>query len=128
MTASARSAARKANEDALETIVAAWTRGQDRWDVTEHLQARGIAAFPSLSARDVVEDRHLNARGFIERQSHPAVGRRPHTGIPWQFTQRANGVRFAAPCMGADTEAVMREVLGMSSDRISELERQKVLH
>jgi crotonobetainyl-CoA:carnitine CoA-transferase CaiB-like acyl-CoA transferase len=114
-------AGRKQHEDALDALIERWTANVGRWVVTRDLQALGIPAFPSLSTRDVVDDPHLNARGFIERRLHPEVGVRPHTGIPWRLERRPNGVRGPAPCLGADTDAVLREVLGFDQEQIARL-------
>lgn len=119
-------AARKSNEDALEEILRAWCAERDRWRVTCELQGLGIAAFPAYSCADIVTDPHLNARGYIERLPHPEVGARAHAGIPWRLTQRRNGVRQPAPCLGADTDALLAETLGYSEARIAEL-RESVL-
>ena len=119
--------ARKQNEDALEEIVAEWTAGQDRWEVTWLLQAQGVAAFPSFTTEDIVSDPHLNSRGFIERLLHPEVGRRAHVGIPWRHDRRPNGVRAPAPCLGADTDTLLTDVLGYDTAKIKELRDGGVL-
>lgn len=118
---------RKGNEDALEKALALRTQEHDRWELTRALQARGIAAFPAQTPKDLVEDPHLNARGFFERLPHPEVGVRTHAGIPYRLDRRANGVRSAAPVLGADTEAVISEVLGLSNEEILALRESKVL-
>ena len=118
---------RKANEDALEERLATWTRGHDRWDITVKLQAVGIAAFPSLSCKDIIEDAHMNERGCIERLEHPEVGRLAHVGIPWRLQRRPNGVRMPAPCLGADTETLLADVLGYDGSKIRELRNSEVL-
>jgi crotonobetainyl-CoA:carnitine CoA-transferase CaiB-like acyl-CoA transferase len=119
---------RKANEDALEAEITAWTRTRDRWEVTRALQAAGVAAFPSMSSRDLVEDPHLNERGFFARLEHAEVGRRTHAGIPWRFAETTNGVRLPAPRIGEHTDRVMRELLGMSAEELERLRAQKVLY
>ena len=103
--------------------VPAWTAQRSRWVATRELQALGLAAFPTLSSRDIVDDPHLNARGFIERLVHPEVGVRPHTGIPWRFDRRPNGVRRPAPCLGEHTDEVLRELLDLDDARIADLRR-----
>ncbi len=119
---------RKANEDALEAEITAWTRIRDRWEITRALQAAGVAAFPSMSSRDLVEDPHLNERGFFTRLEHAEVGRRTHAGIPWLFAETTNGVRSPAPRIGEHTDRVMRELLGMSAEEIERLRAEKVLY
>ena len=120
-------ASRKQHEDDLEAIVSAWTSELDRWYVTGLLQAQGIAAFPSLTAKDIIEDPHLNARGFVERLEHPEVGARAHTGIPWRFAERSNGVRMPAPQLGGHTDEVLRDVLGLSDAEIDDLRERGIL-
>jgi crotonobetainyl-CoA:carnitine CoA-transferase CaiB-like acyl-CoA transferase len=121
-------AGRKSNEDTLEEIVSAWTGTRDRWEITRELQAIGVAAFPSFTCKDIVEDPHLNERGFIERLEHPEVGRRAHAGIPWRLQRRPNGVRMPAPCLGADTDKLLADVLGYDEKKITALHELGVLH
>ena len=120
-------ASRKQHEDELDAVVSAWTGELDRWYVTGLLQARGIAAFPSFTCKDIIEDPHLNARGFVERLEHPEVGARAHTGIPWRFAERPNGVRMPAPQLGGHTDEVLRDVLGLSDGEIDDLRECGVL-
>ena len=119
--------ARKTNEEALEALVSAWTLEQDRWEVTHKLQTLGIAAMPTLTCEDIVNDAHLNARGFIERLDHPEVGARAHSGIPWRLHNRPNGVQRPAPCLGADTDKLLSQVLGLSEPAIQQLKDADVL-
>ena len=118
---------RKTHEDELEALVSAWTAERDRWRITEQLQEIGVAAFPTLTAKDIVEDPHLNERGVIERLDHPAIGVREHIGIPWRLSRRPNGVRAPAPCLGADTDALLADVLGYGEAQIAELNAAGVL-
>ncbi len=123
----ATSALRKQNEDALEAALEGFTASRDRWEVTRALQAVGVAAFPSLTPKDVAEDEHLWARGFFETLPHPEVGERQHAGIPWRLHNGPNGVRAVAPCLGADTEEVFGELLGYSEEQIQSLRERKIV-
>ena len=119
---------RKQHEGELDAEIERWTRERDRWDVTRQLQAVGVAAFPSMSSRDLVEDRQLNTREFFTRLPHAEVGTRAHAGIPWRLHHGPNGVRAPAPLLGADTETVMTEVVGLSAADVDRLRREKVLY
>jgi crotonobetainyl-CoA:carnitine CoA-transferase CaiB-like acyl-CoA transferase len=120
-------ALRKRNEVALDEIITAWTKTQDRWDVTRKLQAAGVAAFPSMTAKDLAEDPHLLERGYIVQLDHPEVGKRKHAGIPWKMSGTPCAVRSPAPIRGADTESVLKSLLGYSSDRIEQLQKAGIL-
>lgn len=120
--------ARKANEDALEQIVTAWTSTQEKWTVAHRLQADGIAAYPTLSSQGMLEDPQLNERGFFVRLPHAEVGAQAHAGMPWKFTNAPNGVRAPAPLLGQDTDSVLHDLLGYSTDEIAQMKETKVLY
>ena len=120
--------ARKANEDSLEELVTEWTRTRSAEDVTALLQAAGLAAFPSASAKDLSQDPHLNASGLFVQLEHPEVGRRQHIGIPWRMSVTACEVRRPSPCLGAHTDAVMSELLNYSAEEISRLKAERILY
>jgi crotonobetainyl-CoA:carnitine CoA-transferase CaiB-like acyl-CoA transferase len=114
-------AARKRNEDALDEIVTAWTAARSPEDATETLQAAGIPAYTSSRNKDLMESPHLRERGFFVEHDHPEVGRRPHAGVPWRMTTNESRVRAAAPCLGADTDQVLRDVCGYDDAAIAAL-------
>jgi crotonobetainyl-CoA:carnitine CoA-transferase CaiB-like acyl-CoA transferase len=120
-------ALRKQNEDALDRIIEAWTAPRDRWEATEILQAAGVAAFPSLGAKDLVEDPHMKTRGYQVQLPHPVVGARIHAGIAWKMSETPCRVRKAAPVLGADTDSILSESLGYSVEEIDRLRQNEVL-
>jgi crotonobetainyl-CoA:carnitine CoA-transferase CaiB-like acyl-CoA transferase len=118
---------RKRNEDALDAIITAWTSQRDRWQITEILQAAGVAAIPTMSSKDLAEDPHLAQRGFFPDLEHPEVGRRIHTGIPWTMSGTPCRVQRPAPLFGADTEEILHRVSGLSSEEIHRLRNSGAL-
>ncbi|MGD0074169.1 MAG: CoA transferase [Candidatus Binataceae bacterium] len=118
---------RKRNEAALDEIVSAWTSQQDKLAATEKLQSAGVATFPPLSNKELTEDRHLLERGYLVSLEHPEVGKRIHAGIPWTMSGTPCKVRSAAPLRGADTEAVLTELLGYTKADIERLTAAEVL-
>jgi crotonobetainyl-CoA:carnitine CoA-transferase CaiB-like acyl-CoA transferase len=124
----ATAAARKAHEDELEAILGAWTVARDPWEVTEQLQAAGVAAFPVQDCRDLVNDEHLEARGFFVRLPHPEVGVRTHAGIPWRLSDTPLTVRRPAPLLGGDNEHVVIGIVGRSRAEYDRLTADGVLH
>jgi crotonobetainyl-CoA:carnitine CoA-transferase CaiB-like acyl-CoA transferase len=114
-------AQRKANEDGLEELVGDWTRTRDPQELTASLQAAGISAFVAATNRDLTTDPHLEATGAFTRFPHPEVGTRQHLGAPWRLSASPPGVTRAAPCLGADSEQVLRDVCGYGADEIAAL-------
>jgi crotonobetainyl-CoA:carnitine CoA-transferase CaiB-like acyl-CoA transferase len=81
-----------------------------------------------MNSKDLVDDPHLNARGFFVKLPHAEIGTITHTGIPWLLTNAPNGVRSHAPLLGEHTDEVMRSVFGYSDDAIAKLKEEKVLY
>jgi crotonobetainyl-CoA:carnitine CoA-transferase CaiB-like acyl-CoA transferase len=113
-------AGRKEHEAALDEIVARWTEGRDRWEVTEALQAVGVPAFPSSSPTEMwTRDPQLDAIGMLERPDHPVTGPRVVPGVPWRLTRGPNGLRRPAPMLGQHTVEVLTEMLGFTAEEVS---------
>jgi crotonobetainyl-CoA:carnitine CoA-transferase CaiB-like acyl-CoA transferase len=114
-------AGRKQHENEIEALVTAWTSERDPDAAATALQAAGIPAAVAATNRDLAEDPHLVARGFPVAHEHPEVGRLMHLGVPWKMSASDARVRQAAPCLGADTTQVLRDVCGYSADEIEQL-------
>jgi crotonobetainyl-CoA:carnitine CoA-transferase CaiB-like acyl-CoA transferase len=120
-------ALRKRNETVLDDIITNWTKERDRWETTRALQNAGIAAFPSMSGKDLTDDPHLRERGYLVQLEHPEVGRRIHAGIPWKMSETPCRVKAPAPLLGADTDAVLKSLLNLTGEEIERLRKAEVL-
>ena len=120
-------ALRKQNEAALDEIITNWTSTRDRWEMTRALQRAGVAAYPPLSNKDLAENEHLRERGFLVALEHAEVGKRIHAGVPWTMSGTPTKVRKPAPLRGADTDSVLRDLLGYSQTEIDRLRADGVL-
>jgi crotonobetainyl-CoA:carnitine CoA-transferase CaiB-like acyl-CoA transferase len=118
---------RQQNEDALEKMLAAWTAAYDPDELTVLLQQANVAAHTVATNRDLSESEHLEAAGAFVRHDHPQVGRRQHLGPPWRMNQHASGAPSAAPCLGADTDDVLRRVCGYDDADVARLHAAGVL-
>jgi crotonobetainyl-CoA:carnitine CoA-transferase CaiB-like acyl-CoA transferase len=120
--------ARKHNEAELDHIITQWTATRDRWEITATLQRAGIAAFPTLSNKDIALDPHLRARGYLVELEHPEVGKRTHAGIPWTMSATPCQVWRPAPLLGQDTDYVLSSLLGYAPEKIKELRDSGILY
>lgn len=120
-------AARKQNEDVLDEIIGAWCASRSREEIRDVLQAAGVAAYPAMDAKDLHDDPHLGSRDYFVEQPHPEVGVRRHMGIPYKLHGTPLSVWRAAPCLGQDTDYVLRDVLRYDDDRIAGLRGAGIL-
>ena len=117
----ASATARKQNEDALDAAITTWCSSRTPAEVRDTLQAAGVAAFPVMTAKDLHDDPHLGSRDYFVELPHPEVGTRRHMGIPFRLHGTPVEVWRAAPCLGEDSEYVLRDVLGYDAERIAAL-------
>jgi crotonobetainyl-CoA:carnitine CoA-transferase CaiB-like acyl-CoA transferase len=118
--------ARHAAADELDAAIAAWTRTRTKFEVAGELQARRIVAVPVMTNRDLVEDQHMVARGFIAILDQPDVGRRGFPGAPLHLT-RTPIVCRPSPGLGQDNAAVLGEYLGLDEAAVTALAADGVI-
>jgi crotonobetainyl-CoA:carnitine CoA-transferase CaiB-like acyl-CoA transferase len=120
-------AARFDRHDELDKTIAAWTCGHDKFDLTQRLQRAGVTAFASMTNKDIVEDAHLAARGFMVEWDQPAVGVRKYPGFPIHFSALPPVTMRPCPVLGQDNHYVLADVLDTPAAVIAELERNGVV-
>ncbi|MFD8817831.1 CoA transferase, partial [Streptomyces sp. NPDC059627] len=110
---------RRRHSDLVDEAIGGWTRTLPADLAAELLQEQGVPAGAVQDGRQLVEhDPQLRARGFYVRKEHPAAGAFLHEGPPIRLTRTPGSIRTPAPLLGADTEEVLREVAGYSSQRL----------
>ncbi|WP_369036874.1 CaiB/BaiF CoA-transferase family protein [Streptomyces adonidis] len=112
----------------VDGVLGEWARTLPADAAAELLQERGVPAGAVQDGRELVEhDPQLRARGFYVRVEHPAAGSFLQEGVPIRLTRTPGGIRRPAPLLGADTEEVLREVAGISPERLRLLYEAGVL-
>jgi benzylsuccinate CoA-transferase BbsF subunit len=119
-------AARKANEDALDAILAGYVRRRDRDTVVATLEAAGVAAAPVRDGRDLYADRHLRERGAFVKVRHPELGELELVRAPWRLDAEPAPAK-AAPLLGEDDDAILGELLGYGAAEITQLRSADVV-
>jgi crotonobetainyl-CoA:carnitine CoA-transferase CaiB-like acyl-CoA transferase len=118
--------ARVAAREKLDARLAEWTQTRSKEEAAEVLQAHGVSAMPVMGPYDHHADPHMLERGAIVTLHHPEVGDERHVGNPLRFSRLPQRRAEAAPLMGADTEAVLTEVLGLTPDEVAQLVADEV--
>ncbi|WP_434740576.1 CoA transferase [Micromonospora sp. SH-82] len=93
-----------------------------------HLQGYGIPAYPVRDGRDLVEgDPQLRARGFYPTLGHPLVGEVRVEGVLHHLTDTPPRLDRPAPLLGEHTEELLGEMLGLTTQEITDLRERGVL-
>jgi benzylsuccinate CoA-transferase BbsF subunit len=123
----ADAAGRRGHADALDVIVAEWTRAQDAGAVEAALQARAVPAHAVQTSRELARDPQLAHRRHFVTVTHPMGGTTTVEGSRFVLSRTPATPPAFAPSYGADNEVVLREILGYDDDAITSLVAEGVL-
>ncbi len=115
-------AARKAHEEELDRLVAAWTSGGDAFALMAALQAAGVHAGVVNTGRDLIMDPQLNHREGWQVQVHPEIGAMSHRVPAYRLVETPPRVTGPAPCLGQHNREVYLGLLGMDETEYQRLE------
>lgn len=114
----ATQADRNANSDELMAELYAWASGESKREVYARAGAgRAPIAFVHTMA-DLLESPQLNARGYLQRVTHPVAGEAVYPGPPWWIGPAAWSTG-RAPLLGEHTGEVLHDLAGLSAREIA---------
>ena len=112
---------REPYEDEIDDHLAQWTKGRSARDVMLPLQSAGVPAGVVQRSSDLLQDPQLAHRRFHRHMDHQVMGNIPYSGHQFRICGYDNGPRFPAPLFGQHNEYVMREILGMTDEEVTEV-------
>jgi crotonobetainyl-CoA:carnitine CoA-transferase CaiB-like acyl-CoA transferase len=117
---------RLAHRDELDELIGKWTGKYDNIELADMLQSYNIKAGAMLDAAALVNDPHLNERGFFQEVAHQEAGRHIMPGVSWRMSRTPGRIGRPAPCFGQHNRYVFGKLLGMSDAEIERLAREGV--
>ncbi len=123
----ATAAERVSNIDALHTKLAEFTAAYDDRELSERLQAVGVAATPVLNVADLLNDPHYKDRGTFVEVHHPLGFDETIYGAYVKTSRTVADVR-PGPWIGQDNEHVFKDILGLSEERYDELVAAEIIY
>jgi crotonobetainyl-CoA:carnitine CoA-transferase CaiB-like acyl-CoA transferase len=110
----------------MDAALAQWASMRTPMDAATALQAAGVAAFPAMTNKAIVEDPHIRARGFIAAWDQVDVGPIEFPGFPIHFGGMEVEFR-TCPGLGDDNTSALGERLGLRPDDVRALIKDGVL-
>ncbi len=111
----------------LDQHLSIWTAERTAEDVTQILQAHGVAAVPVMDAEERLNHPHFRERGLYQEIEHPALGTEPVFNLMWKLSRTPPAIRGHAPLLGQHNQQVFGGMLGLSPEEIKRLEEAQVL-
>jgi crotonobetainyl-CoA:carnitine CoA-transferase CaiB-like acyl-CoA transferase len=109
------------NATAILQIIAEWARNKKPQEIEKLAEKHGFAASNIYTTKDVVEDKHFRARGFMTEVNDALLGKYLDHEFPVMMSQSPPRVEWGVRAVGFDNEYIMTEVLGKTEAEIKKL-------
>ena len=119
----ARAANRPALMAALEETIVHWTSA----DLIAAMEAEGLPGGPVNTIPQIFADPQIAARGVVQTMTRDTGMRVQVPGFPPRLSASPASYRTAPPRLGADTEAVLAERLGLGAGDMESLRQAGVI-
>lgn len=119
--------ARRALEDEIERRIEAWTLTRDADQAMSELQGAMVAAGVARRPIDLLKDRHLQSRTFLQEVERDFIGFHPAPSLPIREGSGPYPIRAAAPTLGQHNREILSGLLGLSDAEMAELIREGII-
>jgi crotonobetainyl-CoA:carnitine CoA-transferase CaiB-like acyl-CoA transferase len=123
----ATNAARVNNRDELIAALGGifLMRTMRQW--LDALERAGVPCGPINTIADVFADPQVQARGMRLDLPHPALGSVPSVANPIRYSATPISYRSAPPMLGADTDEILRDILGIAPAEIARMRKAGIV-
>jgi crotonobetainyl-CoA:carnitine CoA-transferase CaiB-like acyl-CoA transferase len=118
---------RAQHADLLDEYVGGWIAERSRAEVIETFEAAGAAAAPVYSAADIVHDPQVRDREMLLDVNDEELGQLKLHNVLFRMSETPGGISWTGRPLGADTEAVLIDDLGLPAERVAELRERGVV-
>ncbi len=119
--------ARGRNQRKLDELIGAWTTTLSTRDLLDLMDRFGVPAGLIYRAPDMLDDPQFAAREAIITFRHPTMGALKMQNVAPKLSRTPGTIRSSAPTLGADNDAVYRELLALSPQRYADLRRDRII-
>jgi crotonobetainyl-CoA:carnitine CoA-transferase CaiB-like acyl-CoA transferase len=91
------------------------------------LQEAGIASGVARLPIELLQDPHLQARGFIQEVDRAFIGKHPQPSMPFREGENPFPIRSAPPTLGEHNREILGGLLGLSDAEIDQLAREGII-
>jgi CoA:oxalate CoA-transferase len=123
----ATDALRTEHEADVRGAIEAWTSGRPVAEVVAEAERRGVPTSPILDYSQAVASEQVAARHALVHFDHPVAGSVDYFGQPVRFSSHSPIEPVPSPPLGADTDTVLTELLGVSSEELAALHARGAL-
>ena len=118
---------RKANREAVDTMISAETEKHHFDELAALLTANNVPHAPILGILDALKQPQAVAREMVVETDHAALGKIPIVNRPIKWPGETQPVPEAPPVLGQHTDAILSDLLGLSSAEVAALRKANIV-
>lgn len=111
----------------LDGVISAWTATLESKELVDLLQRNGVPVGMINTAASILTDAHFAARDMILWRTNAVGTELPMNGVVPKFSRTPGTIDHTGPTLGADTDAVLRDLTGISDAELTQLHEEGVL-
>lgn len=119
--------ARGEHQQAIDDLVAAWTRQHDAQHIVDILAEAGVPAGLVYSAPDMLDDPHFKAREAIVEVADHHGKPLPMQNVFPRLSSTPGSVRHVGPALGEHTETILSDWLNLDANALAALRDDQVI-
>ena len=120
-------AGRRTHQDELDALIETWTAKHDHYAAMKILQQAGVMAGASLKVEEFCSDPHIKERGFLIDIEYPDKSVIRRSALPFNLSGSGKGNYTHPPEAGENNQYVFGKIMGLSPEKIKELEKEQVI-
>jgi crotonobetainyl-CoA:carnitine CoA-transferase CaiB-like acyl-CoA transferase len=118
---------RVANRDAIDQLVGEWTGSQEMDRLVARLNQAEVPCSPIYSIADIFKDPQFLEREALIAVEHASAGSLKMPGVIPRLSRSPGQVNWLGRALGEDTDAILRENLGMTHEQLASLRERGVI-
>jgi crotonobetainyl-CoA:carnitine CoA-transferase CaiB-like acyl-CoA transferase len=118
---------RRDNRSLVNEMIAAFTRQKTVQELVDLLGQHEVPHAPILGIKEALAQPQAVAREMVVDTDHPVLGKIPIVNRSIRFPGDPQPVPTAPPVLGQHTDAILQDILGLTSDQIAALRAAKVV-
>jgi crotonobetainyl-CoA:carnitine CoA-transferase CaiB-like acyl-CoA transferase len=111
----------EADRERFNAHLSAWMKERDIEEVDRLFETAGAVGTPVWSAEEILAEPHLREREMILEVDDPDLGTIQMPGVVPKLSRTPGGVRSSGEELGASTDRVLTELLGLGAAELAEL-------
>ncbi|SHI90437.1 CoA:oxalate CoA-transferase [Dethiosulfatibacter aminovorans DSM 17477] len=120
-------AQRRARCEEISDAMKEFSSKYSKAEAVEIFQSNKVPIGPVDTPAEVVNSPHYNERGFFIDIEHPVAGKMKYPGRPFIMSKTPHTYNNPAPLLGADTDEILKNVLGYDEEKIADLRKSNII-